>query len=164
MEAGWPERDFVQLTEDHIGSLLEIERSSFANPWSAVDFHCVVRDRSALCTGLLIQGELCGYAIGYVDGVEFHLANFAIASPCRRRGWASILLQHIIGRIRRMGCRKCTLEVRLSNRPAVEFYRRHDFQQIGVRSHYYENPSENALIMQLRLEKVSACTSQKSGE
>ena len=152
--SGRSEHNFVQLTDDHIERLLEIERVSFINPWSAADFCCVVGDRSARCVGLVYREELIGYAIGYVVGREFHLANFAVVPKHRRCGWASALLQHIIAQVCCRGCRRCTLEVRLSNRGAVDFYARHGFYQIGVRPHYYENPPENALIMQRRIEMV----------
>lgn len=145
--AGRRERDFVQLTEDHLERILEIERVSFANPWSAEDFHRAVYDHSAFCKGIEVSEELRGYAVGYAIGAEFHLANFAIAPAHRRQGWASDLLQYLIAQACQMGCRECTLEVRPSNFAAVAFYKMHRFQQVGVYSRYYENPRENALIM-----------------
>jgi ribosomal-protein-alanine N-acetyltransferase len=145
--AGRRERDFVQLTEDHLERILEIERVSFANPWSAEDFHRAVYDHSAFCKGVEVSEELRGYAVGYAIGTEFHLANFAIAPAHRRQGWASDLLQYLIAQACQMGCRECTLEVRPSNFAAVAFYKMHRFQPVGVYPRYYENPRENALIM-----------------
>jgi len=145
--AGRRERDFVQLTEDHLERILEIERVSFANPWSAEDFHRAVYDHSAFCKGVEVSEELRGYAVGYAIGTEFHLANFAIAPAHRRQGWASDLLQYLIAQACQMGCRECTLEVRPSNFAAVAFYKMHRFQPVGVYPRYYENPREHALII-----------------
>ena len=145
------QRDFVQLTVDHLEQILEIERASFANPWSVKDFGHAVCDRSAFCKGLEVGGELRGYAVGYAIGAEFHLANFAIAPAHRRRGWASDLLRYLIGQVLWMGCSECTLEVRSSNSVAVAFYKMHQFQQIGMHPQYYENPQEDALIMKRRI-------------
>ena len=147
LRAGRRERDFVQLTEDHLERIHEIERVSFANPWPAADFHRAVHDQSAFCKGVEVRGELRGYAIGYAVGTEFHLANFAIAPAHRRRGWASDLLQYLIAQAWQMGCRECRLEVRTSNLAAVAFYKMHRFQPVGEYPRYYENPREDAVIM-----------------
>ena len=43
--------------------------------------------------------------------------------------------------------RSLTLEVRLSNRPAQELYRRFGFAPVGVRKNYYAETNEDALVM-----------------
>jgi len=43
--------------------------------------------------------------------------------------------------------RSLTLEVRLSNKPAQELYRRFGFAPVGVRRNYYAETSEDALVM-----------------
>jgi ribosomal-protein-alanine N-acetyltransferase len=40
-----------------------------------------------------------------------------------------------------------TLEVRLSNRPAQDMYRRFGFAPVGVRKNYYQETNEDALVM-----------------
>ena len=39
------------------------------------------------------------------------------------------------------------LEVRESNIPAIEFYRKNGFEKIGVRKNYYHDTNEAAHIM-----------------
>jgi ribosomal-protein-alanine N-acetyltransferase len=40
-----------------------------------------------------------------------------------------------------------TLEVRESNEPAIELYRKYVFQDVGLRRRYYSDNGENAVIM-----------------
>ena len=43
------------------------------------------------------------------------------------------------------------LEVRKSNLEAINFYKKYNFKQIGVRKDYYKDPIENALVFGLYL-------------
>ena len=40
-----------------------------------------------------------------------------------------------------------TLEVRQSNEAALALYRKYGFEQSGRRKNYYDNPTEDALIL-----------------
>jgi ribosomal-protein-alanine N-acetyltransferase len=40
-----------------------------------------------------------------------------------------------------------TLEVRVSNEPAIKLYRKHGFKEEGIRPGYYTDNHEDALIM-----------------
>ncbi len=147
-----------RLTSELVERVVEIERCSFTNPWSAVDFCQVLGDSTALCLGMALQETLIGYAIGYIDGVDFHLANLAVDPPYRRRGRGGRLLCTMLTEAQMKECQSCSLEVRATNAAAVEFYRRHGFQQVAVRLGYYRKPSENALIMRRAIENFQKFT------
>ena len=53
-----------------------------------------------------------------------------------------------------------TLEVRVSNSPAIEMYRRFGFRSAGRRRRYYHDNGEDALIMWL--EQTNRATSSAS--
>ena len=86
------ESRFVSLGPVHLHRVMEIERGSFANPWSEADFCYLLADRDALCLGLLHSDELIGYVLGYFAGRDFHLANLAVDPARRNQGWARQLL------------------------------------------------------------------------
>jgi ribosomal-protein-alanine N-acetyltransferase len=73
--------------------------------------------------------------------------TLAVREEFRRRGMASRLLLELIDRVRDLGARFLTLEVRKSNRAAIELYSGFGFQIMGERKHYYLDNLENALIM-----------------
>ena len=147
-----------RLTPELVERVLEIERRSFASPWSAADFRQVLGDSTALCVGMILQKTLIGYAIGYLDGADFHLANLAVDPRYRRRGWGGRLLCTALAEAWMKRCRNCGLEVRATNTAAVEFYRKHGFQQVAVRLGYYRKPRENALIMRRTIENFRKFT------
>ena len=143
---------FTTLVAEQIGWVVEIERHSFACPWTAIDFDEIIRDRSAVSLAMLLREEGIGYAVGYVDGADFHLANLAIAVSQRRQGWGRALLYEMLRTAREKGCRTCSLEVRESNSSGIELYRCCGFRQIGVQTGFYSRPRENALVMRAGIE------------
>jgi [ribosomal protein S18]-alanine N-acetyltransferase len=143
---------FTALVAEQIGWVVDIERHSFACPWTAADFDEIIRDRSAVSLAMLLGETVVGYAVGYVDGADFHLANLAIAASQRRRGRGRALLHEMLRTAREKGCRICSLEVRESNSSGIELYRRCGFRQVGVRMDFYRKPRENALVMCVGIE------------
>ena len=146
------ESRFVPLGLIHLYRLMEIERGSFANPWSEADFCYLLADRNALCLGFVHSGELIGYALGYFADRDFHLANLAVDRAWRSQGWAGQLLGRILRLAAEQGARRCVLEVRSANRAARVLYRKAGFRTIGRRAAYYADPPDAAVLMERNIE------------
>jgi ribosomal-protein-alanine N-acetyltransferase len=78
---------------------------------------------------------------------EGHITNVAVLPDFRRKGIAVSLITSIFELSRAEGVTKYTLEVRASNETAISLYKRMNFEECGVRKKYYENNSEDAVIM-----------------
>lgn len=139
--------DFFTLVGAQIEQIVEIEQQSFSSPWSAEDLRRIIRDADALCLGMSWRRKVIGYGMGYLEKTDFHLVNLAIDPLQRRRGWAGVLLQKILTCAREKGCRRCILEVRVTNQAAIRLYRRYGFEQAAVHYGYYRKPREDALVM-----------------
>jgi [ribosomal protein S18]-alanine N-acetyltransferase len=126
-----------------------IERDSYATPWSRSMFAGELSKPSSVCLGAYEEetGELIGYLIvsRYVDA--WHVMNVAVDPSRRRGGIATLLLQRLFEVTAGDGRRGYTLEVRVSNRGAIELYQRLGFQARGIRRGYYTDNREDALIM-----------------
>ena len=146
------ERRFVPLGPIHLHRLMEIERGSFANPWSEADFRHLLTDREALCLGILHCGELIGYALGYFAGRDFHLASLAVDPAWRNQGWGGQLLGQILRLAAEQGASRCALEVRSANRAAQALYCKAGFRPVGRRSAYYSDPPDDAVLMERDIE------------
>jgi ribosomal-protein-alanine N-acetyltransferase len=90
---------------------------------------------------------LLGYLIisRYVDA--WHVMNVAVDPEHRRRGIARQLLVRLFEATAADARRGYTLEVRVSNRGAIELYESLGFRGRGVRRGYYTDNREDALIM-----------------
>ena len=127
----------------------EIERSSYPTPWSRSMFAGELAKPSSICLGAIDTDEnrLVAYLIisRYVDA--WHVMNLAVADSHRRQGVATRLMERLFELTNGDGRRGYTLEVRVSNEPAIKLYESLGFKARGVRRGYYTDNREDALIM-----------------
>jgi tRNA threonylcarbamoyl adenosine modification protein YeaZ/ribosomal-protein-alanine acetyltransferase len=93
------------------------------------------------------SGKLIGYSVVWHVLDELHIQSVAVEPGFRRKGVANTLLHHVLAEGRASGATSATLEVRASNREALALYEKFGFQTEAVRPAYYENPTEDALIL-----------------
>jgi ribosomal-protein-alanine N-acetyltransferase len=132
-----------------LSAIEDIERDSYATPWSRSMFAGELSKASSVCLGAFEEetGELIGYLIvsRYVDA--WHVMNIAVDPNLRRAGVATALLVRLFEVTSGDGRRGYTLEVRVSNTGAIHLYERLGFQPRGIRRGYYTDNREDALIM-----------------
>jgi ribosomal-protein-alanine N-acetyltransferase len=128
-------------------SVISIERRSFPTPWSLAMFVLELSKPSGICLAAEADGGLVGYLVCARYDDVWHLMNVAVHPEQRRRGVATELIERLFDEAGE-GAR-FTLEVRVSNGPAIEMYRRFGFRSAGRRRRYYHDNGEDALIMWL---------------
>ncbi|MBS1272618.1 MAG: Ribosomal-protein-alanine acetyltransferase [Candidatus Marinimicrobia bacterium] len=148
-----------EMTVNDLPEILQIERASFANPWSKVHFlsslykkpvaQCWVAVSEERIVGFIIAWYIAGYSN---DAGEIHIHNIAVKPDSRRLGIGRKLLKKAVGFGTDQDCELVSLEVRASNKPARYFYERHGFAMIGIRPDYYED--EDALVMEAETQTI----------
>lgn len=133
------------LVAADIPAVIEIEHACFAQPWSERLFSDELAQPNRRYIAAEAGGGLCGYGGLILVGEEATVLTVAVAPPMREQGVASRLLLELIQLARRDGARHVTLEVRESNRPALDLYAKFGFQPAGTRKGYYG--TEDAVIM-----------------
>ncbi len=96
------------------------------------------------CRVALVRGEVCGFiACREAGPEEWEILNLAVAPAHRRQGVGLRLLESALDR------KQVTwfLEVRESNREAVELYASAGFEVVAARKNYYTGPVETAIVM-----------------
>jgi ribosomal-protein-alanine N-acetyltransferase len=132
----------------HLRSVLRIESKVYPRPWSMGLFVSEIGQREAR-TYLVarVDGTVVGYAgMMYVleDG---HVTTIAVDPAWHRHSIGSRLLLALADTALARGTENLTLEVRISNEPAKELYRRFGFVPAGIRKGYYVETGEDALVM-----------------
>ena len=137
-----------------IGQIVAIERLAFDQPWSAASFvHELSLPFSRTLVSLINDGpgaDLTGYLCRWLVADECHILSLAVDPRFRRAGIAAILMGEVIAEAVLKGVAILTLEVRRSNLPARNLYRKLNFAERRVRKNYY-GPGEDAIIMERRL-------------
>jgi len=124
-----------------------IEQRTFPLPWSLAVFSGQLARETGLCFVCEVDRRLVGYLLADMFVDVWHLMNLAVDEPCRRRHIAADLLEAYFAVTERHGHRGHTLEVRVSNTAAIELYRSFGFVSTGVRTRYYADDNEDAVIM-----------------
>ncbi len=138
----WTEKDIIQIAE--------IEARSFKDAWSVVAFEDVLK--YPVHHSFLIEegGQVCAYACLLVLFEDAELENIAVDLPYRKRGMAKALMDALHEKAKALGAKRCLLEVRVSNLPAISLYEKYGYEKYGVRKRYYAD-GEDAFVMQKQL-------------
>jgi ribosomal-protein-alanine N-acetyltransferase len=132
-----------------LDAVLEIEEASFYNPTSREWYESELQ-RPEVCFIYVIRREphtVAGFCAFWKVVDQIHINNLAIRPGLRQQGLGSTLLAAVLEEALRLGAPHATLEVRRSNEPARRMYERAGFRLVGVRTSYYTNPIEDALIL-----------------
>lgn len=138
------------LAEDDLDRVCELEESSFSMPWKKEDFKHLIEDSNSVYLVILADGYIVGCAGYTFNGYEGYINNVVIDSEYRNRGLAALLLKRVLQYGSEAGVTEYTLEVRVSNEPAIRLYEGLGFKSEGIRKRLYEHPVEDAHVMWLR--------------
>ncbi len=136
-----------KMEAEDIAAVAEIEKVSFARPWSE---EILYRDLTAHSRAYIYVAEDGNEIVGHIavwkSPDDVHLTTLAVAPSRRREGIASnlvkkILDEHLTDR------EEVVLEVRESNRPALALYQKLGFEVRERRLQYYVDNGEDALVM-----------------
>lgn len=138
----------VPMTRELVPQIAELERLCFSKPWSEQ----MLADEldNPLASFIVAVGDndqVLGYAGLTVVAGEGYIDNIAVREEYRRQGIAQALLEVFLrfGTAHQLAF--LTLEVRASNEPAKRLYLKHGFAQVGRRKNYYDQPTEDAILM-----------------
>jgi [ribosomal protein S18]-alanine N-acetyltransferase len=128
-----------------------LERSLHLHPWRQSSFEDCLKGRQR-CWLAEHKNNLVGYVVITHAGGDAELLNISVASKYQRKGIGSCLLRHAIDCVRGHAD-MLFLEVRVSNRKAIELYSKEGFFEFGHRKDYYptNNGYEDALLMASQL-------------
>lgn len=136
-----------KMTQVHVAQIAQLEKLCFSDPWSEKSIATELDCRLS-CWLVALEGD---QVVGYVGSQtvidESDMMNIAVHPDHRRRGVAEALVENLSDALRQRESKALTLEVRVSNDPAIRLYEKLGFAQVGKRPNYYRNPKEDALIL-----------------
>ena len=133
-----------------LDDVMEIEHASFSLPWSRWMFEKELMDRKHSQFFVARSGdEIAGYIGFWLVLEEVHIVTIAVRSDYRRRGIGSILMLEALNEALRLGAERATLEVRVTNLPAQDLYKKLGFITVAIRKRFYSDTGEDAYVMWL---------------
>ncbi len=158
-----------------LAEIAEIENATSASPWSSDSLRCDIEDEEkafirvaenrtdatsgtdaldAASAGTEAASQICGYLDAWIVAGEATLNNIAVRKTERRSGIGSALMSDFVDGMKGKGVSEISLEVRKSNDPAINLYKKYGFSVCGERKKYYLDNGEDALIMVLKFRET----------
>lgn len=145
--AEYQKTEIAVMSEEDIENIAQIEKECFSTPWSEAGLRSELSNDSAFFLTAKKEGKIAGYMGMHIILDECYIANIAVLPDFRRQGIGNSLLDSAEKIADEKGCRFISLEVRVSNNPAIRLYEKRGYISMGERKNFYSDPTENALIM-----------------
>lgn len=131
-----------------IEQVAALEAEVFSDAWSCHEVESTVKQKHSFCAAAMEGDTLLGYFLCYYVLDEGEIARIAVKESARRCGIGQMLMEYMVEVFRVKGVTRLLLDVRKSNRTAINFYEKNSFKVDGERRGYYggANP-EDAVLM-----------------
>ena len=142
-----------KVAQGDIPAVAALERECFSSPWSEDALRDTMNSNDNIFLVAKEEGVVCGYVGCYYVIDEGYITNVAVSERFRRRGVARALINELICLAESAGLSFVTLEVRSLNSAARKLYEGLGFKEVGCRPHFYENPTDDAILMTCYINK-----------
>lgn len=138
------------MTDEDLSEVCAIEQETFSDPWSEEDFCNSMKEANNTYLVVEIEGMIAGYCGYWGICEEGYIYNVAVKKEYRRHHIGYQMMKALLEDATSRGITSLTLEVRISNEPAILLYEGLGFERAGVRKDFYSKPKEDAVIMWLK--------------
>lgn len=138
--------EITEMTLDDLELMQNTLYSDFDNFWS---YNILKQELENENTNYIIakeNNEIVGFAGISTCLDEATLNNIVVKKSSRGRGIGGELLESLLELCVDLNMKSLTLEVNISNTPAINLYKKFGFKNLGIRKKYYDNSSD-AIIM-----------------
>lgn len=122
----------------------------FSAHWSAQEFLQEINQPCARVYTVRENNIILAFISYRVVAPDAELTNFAVAGNVLKRGFGSFILGESLKELAAQGVKKITLEVNVSNEPAMKLYEKFLFKTVSLRKKFYNN-SQDAALMSVNL-------------
>ena len=130
-----------------IESLYEIESKYFSHPWTKEQFlYEITQNEFSKIVVAEDESKIVGFLVYWILFDNAQICNICVIDEYKKRGIASKLFDIAEDDFKKNECFSITLEVRVSNVPAISLYEKRGFTKISIRKGYY-NDGEDAYYM-----------------
>lgn len=135
------------MTVEDIAAVVDIEKKSFATPWTPHAFRLEMKNKLAVYRVVEVDGRVAAYGGMWLIIDEAHVTNIAVHPDYRGRQLGRKIMEVLMAEARHRKLLRMTLEVRRQNHVAIALYKHLGFLLAGIRPGYYQDTGEDALIM-----------------
>ena len=135
------------MSVDDLNEIVKIEESLYKAPWNEKQYKYELEENEFSYLFVLEHnGVIIGYYGFWVMFEDSDITKVSIRKEFQGMKLSNILMEDCFERVKKAGCNKINLEVRVDNIPAIGLYKKHGFEEVYIRKDYY-GKGEDALIL-----------------
>lgn len=137
-----------EMTEKDLDQVTRMETELFdSGAWNRDNFFYELKENPFAHLIVFEEGnEIKGFADYWIAYETSQLADIGVSKHVQNEGIGQMMLEWMLRKADGAGCENMSLEVRVSNAPAIHLYEKNGFIQAGVRRKYYTD-GEDAFLM-----------------
>ncbi|WP_088240956.1 ribosomal protein S18-alanine N-acetyltransferase [Calothrix rhizosoleniae] len=140
------------VTAEDLDAVVTLDRICFGRLWSLETYQRELDSPYCDLLGLfstLSSEKLLAMGCFWSILEEAHVTILAVNPQYHHQGLGQAILYFLLKSAYDRGLERATLEVRVSNSPAISLYQKFGFKRAGKRPNYYQDNGEDALILWL---------------
>ena len=139
--------EYKLAREEDAEALSLMELKYFPNPWTKNQFLYEIKENEFSTTVVALdEGKLVGFLVYWILFDNAQICNVCVENEYRKSGIANALFDIAEKDFEAHDCFSITLEVRVSNIPAINLYTKRGFEKICIKKGYYQD-GEDAYYM-----------------
>lgn len=142
---------FAPASNLDLPAITDIGKGS-PEPWTLAALEAELAHDPATLFVLRASGRVAAFVVARIHPPDMDILNIAVAPDHRRRGLGRLLVRSLLEEAKRAGASNVFLEVREGNLEARGLYRNCGFVETQKRPRFYRNPTEDAVLMALKIE------------
>ena len=142
---------FRKMLPEDVYVVSGMEKQMFGTCTNAELYKKMCMDEKNIYMAAADNGKVIAYCTITALYETADLCNIAVKEEYRRCHIAEKLLGECVITCKARGVTRILLEAREINAPALNFYKKMGFMEIGRRKNYYKEPCEDAVIMEKML-------------
>jgi len=131
-----------EIEDSELMDLFHIEQISFLNNYRISTLADMYGNSSYKFLGIFNRNRIVGYII-LLDSIDiYEVIKIAISPNYRKKGLGKKLLNYVLDDLDK----NLILEVRVSNKGAINLYESLEFKKINIRKGYYADTGEDGIV------------------
>ncbi len=144
--------ELKEMTSSYTEGVFNVGKLSLKEAWSLDSINKELDNKNAkYIVAVTENNEVVGFIGLWIVLDEGDITNVAVHPNYRKQKIASLLIEYVINNMKNWDISSLTLEVRKSNIPAQNLYKKFNFNVSGIRKNFYSDNNEDAYIMWLKL-------------
>lgn len=142
--------EYRKMTPEDIVEVFMLEYSLFPTPWLITQYDYELRENPVSFPYVAIkEGKIIGFIIFWITFNSSTLCKIGVQEDYQHQGIGKAMMALMYQDLKAHEVETATLEVRVDNFNAIDFYLKEGYQKVSIKEHYYEDGCDAIYMMKV---------------